>query len=347
MKKHLLLLLCLCLPVLSSIASNDSIFIDLDNNNSSQTVKRYFYDLTIAKVSINDKGIATISISINNTSPHFLYLFNRGYSKREVRREHDLIVKDYNCENMLETNYCEFLNRTYQITPNSSSDLGQIQINEDEENTVFIPIYVAKLKSSICNKLEVLNWELLKIVIHVNSEPDNYYSETERQCDSLIDIISQQKFCRHPQHNPKLEKQEEPFKTEINALRLACNKKLIELPKDSKYYKKYEDLKERLDNIDFANYEIDDCGDAKAHRSGSTHAHCKYCDMKFEQISEELDQLWWKLDNGTMNKEDAVKIVNKILNCCRNSPKHASDWKNSKTKFKNSSEESCKRIKNY
>lgn len=349
MKKRLLfIVLCLSFQALSLYASNDSILVDLDKKHPEQTIERFFYDITVSRVNVDSKGIATLSISINNKSSNDLYLFEKYYSKRELRRDHRVIVKNFNCENLLETTYCEFINSTLQIESQQQFTLGQIQIKEDLETTVLIPVYVTKLKSTICNKREIINWDPLHLVITVNSNPDPYYYDIESRCDSIIDVISQQHFCRHPQHNPKLEKQEEPFKKEIEQLRRSCKNRQNKLPKDSKYCKKYEVLLERLDNIDFTEYEIDDCGDVKAHSKPiATHSHCKYCDMKFEQINEELDVLWWNLDNGTVTKENAVKEVNKILNCCKNSTKHASDWKSGKTKFKKSIEESCRRIKNY
>lgn len=349
MKKQLLfIVLCLCLQALSLHASNDTILIDLDKNHPEQTIERFFYDITVSRVNVDSNGIVTLSISIYNKSSNDLYLFEKNYSKRELRRDHRIIVNNYNCEYLLETTCCEFINSTFSIEPQQQYVLGQIQISEDLQKTILIPVYVTKLKGSICNRREIINWDPLQLAVFVNSNPDPYYYDIEHQCDSLIDIISQQHFCRHQLHNPKLEKQEEPFKKEIERLSRFCKNRQNKLPKESKYCQKYEDLIERLGNIDFSEYEIDDCGDVKAHsKPAISHSHCKYCDMKFEQINEELDVLWWKLDNGTVTKENAVKEVNKILNCCKYSSKHASDWKSGKTKFKRSIEESCKRIKNY
>lgn len=349
MKKTVYLLFCLCLVSFSSYASWDSAKIKFSDSNTSETIQKTGYNIIVTKDNVTNDGVVTISISIkNNQTANFLYLFDRTVSKKELRQQYKIIVKDEGCRRMLETNYCKIISGSYCIVPLQYINLCQVQINEGSESRFVLPIYIAKKKGWFSNKMQISDWDLMELAISIEERTDHDIPRISRQCDSIIDVISKQQFCRHYKHVPTLEQQEAPFKKAVTELQQIILTKLSTTPTHSKYYSQYEELKNRLDRIDFKQYEVNDCGEARVVPStGTTHKHCKYCDMSLKEIFEIADVLYQQVDNSLIDKKTALIEANQILDCCKNSPKHASEWKNRGSKYRKAIEKGCDKIKKY
>ena len=349
MRKSIYLLFCLCIASLASYASTDRLVIKFNDNHTDDTISRSCYNIIISKGTANSEGIAKVYISIKNNDPFYsLYLFDKTYSKKELRKQYNIVIKNKECERALETSYCHFLSNVLCIPPFQLIPVGQLQIREGEEINIELPVFMAKKNNSLCNKMRIDNWDLPELSIGIEERVDPDFDNISHECDMLLRDIAQQQFCRHPLHQPQLEQQEEPYQTAVENLRQQIESKLLTLQSSSKSFRQYMSLKDKLDKIDFSQYEVNDCGDASKHikvGSGEVHPHCEYCDMTLEQIWSHLDNLYQKVDNNITNKKTAVNEANKILKCCKNSSKHATEWK--KSKYKKGIEDLCNKIKNY
>lgn len=357
MKNSAYLLIFLCLASLSahaSMAAIDKVFIKFNDTHTVETIQRDSYNIIVLKGEMDDNGYSAVSISIKNNAPaNSLYIFDRTMIQKELRQKYKIIVKDEVIKRMLETKQCSFISDSYCIVPLQLVTLNQVDIRVNQDTTLILPVYEAKERGWLFKKMQIIDWDYLEIVISIEEKPDSDLPDIRRQCDSIINEISKQQFCRHPLHIPKLQQQETPYIKEVGRLQALVLQKLSVIPEYSKYREQYNDLKNQLENIRFEAYEVDDCGDASSHltvpgkSSGSRPTHCKYCDMSLEQIYYHLDNLYQKVDNNLTNKKTAVSEVNKIMDCCKNHSKHASEWNSGKSKFKKGIETLCKNIKNY
>lgn len=359
MRKSVYLLFCFCFASLSAFASWGRFTIKFNDNHTDDTISRSCYNLIVSKGTVNDEGIAKIYISIKNNDPTYsIYLFDKTYSKKELRKYYRIVVNNKECEQVLETNYCKFISNVHCVPPFQLIPIGQLQIHEGEEMEIVIPVFMAKKKNSISNKMRIAEWDLLELSISLEEKNDPDYINISNECDKLLKEIAQQQFCRHPLHQPSLEQQEEPYQTAIENLRQQIESKLLNMRANSKSFRQYMSLKDRLDKIDFANYEVENCNDPSKHLkkgsgsgsssgSGDIHPHCRYCDMTLEQIWAHLDNLYQKVDNNITDKKTAVNEVNQILKCCKNSSKHANEWNSGKSKYRKGIENLCNKIKNY
>lgn len=348
MKKTAFLLLCLCLATLSAFADWDKVYVNFNDTQTSETIKRSGYNVIVNKERDNNDGTATLSIDIKNSNKtQSLYLFDKPLSKSELRKEYKIIVKDDGCKQMLMTNYCEFISDSYCIAPLQMANLGQVKIDVGRESKVVLPVYVAKKKGWLFKKMLIYDWDLLEIIINIEEKNDPDFLTIEQRCNTIIDIISQQQFCKHKKHKQSLMEQEAPFRDEVNELQQLISAKLEKLPRHSKYYSQYERLRKRLDNIEFV--EVDDkCGHDKATTSGGTGGKTtkpsKYDNMSLEDICSAIELLYQNLENENTKYETAYKEVNTILNSCKN--QHAAAWRR-KTDAKDCIEHYYYEIKNF
>lgn len=346
MKNRFFLLLCLCLTTFSSYASWSKADIRInDQKKTEDTVHSLYYDVIVERGIVENDGSTIVTISIQNNHPtSSLFLFGSPLSKKELRTQHGVIVRKDGCQQMLKNKYCELVSNRCRIEPQTVVILGKIKIKVGEEKGIDLPIYIAK-KQALCSKMLIHDWDELELTIKIEEEPNPEYNRLEEESRELITEISEQTFCKHKSHRPKLNEQKEPYIIAIIDLQDEILDKKAELPKYSNYREKYDLLWKQLNEIDLSKYESY-CEKHSGIIIDPPIHHCKYCNKTLEEIGATLDNLYKRLDLGKIEKKDAVNEVNMIQKCLKSNSKLASEWKSCTTGYKKSIEELCNKIKN-
>ena len=350
MRKTLFLLIVFCLATLSSFAYGDEFTVVLGEKHAKDTIiSRPFYNIHITDEGFDTKGIANVSISIKNTNAqNTLYIFPRTFLKKQLRKDHGIAVKDEKSGIMVESNYCNIINEICRIIPYQLLELSRIQIPERDEKQISLPVYIAK-KRFLSDKMKIFDCDYVELTLKVEERPDLDLSRIKNECDSVIEALKKQEFCR--QRPTQMAQQEKPFRDKIKQLQKTISQKLLALPAGSKYYRPYLEMNNQLKNVDFSEYEVD-CEEAvsqgrgQGQGSGKIH-HCPYCNMSLEAKCQRLENIYKNLDNDQIDLKQAIAEAKAIRECCKNNPKHAAEWKSGGSKYKKRIEDYCKAIENY
>ena len=199
MRKSVYLLFCFCFASLSAFASWGRFTIKFNDNHADDTISRSCYNLIVSKGTVNDEGIAKIYISIKNNDPTYsIYLFDKTYSKKELRKYYRIVVNNKECEQVLETNYCKFISNVHCVPPFQLNPLEQLQIHEGEEMEIVIPVFLAKKKNSISNKIQIFT----ETVSKRSKKTTRITSTSVMSATSFSKTLPSNSFAVTPSTNP-------------------------------------------------------------------------------------------------------------------------------------------------
>lgn len=322
-----------------SIFADEQKSVKLSDDNQKEQIRLGYCNLFVKMISSDDEGNARISIEIENLDEsNAIYIFGRAIPEKELKKQSPRIMFDKNFpgpkgKRNIDT-YRPVGNVLY-IEPSDKRLLPEIQITNAEKHLCRLPLYFAKYKKKRLlgadfgkNKMLLMEKTILELEIEVEQKPDEVYIRLADECDKLIEEINKQSFCNNLKHSPSLEEQEAPYKEKIDSLKSEIDNriKLKGWMSTDEGYKRYNSLKTKLSDIDFASLEKD-CG--KKHGQGSRNIQsCKYCNLTPQQIYQKLDDIYKKIytsNDRKATKESVMADVN-LLYSCR---KHSASWKKS------------------
>lgn len=351
MKKLLVFITFFLFAALSTFADEQK-RVKLDDGHSKEQVRLAYCNVFITKIDSDDDGNAKVTVEIENLDEsNVIILFGRTYPEKELKKLSPSITFDKNfpgtkgrrnIDTYREARYDRF------IEPSEKNMLPEIQVKSGEVQLCRLPLYIAKYKdkkffggSTGRNKMLLMEKQILELEIEVEVKPDEDFIRLEKECDNLIEELGKQTFCNNPKHKVSLERQESPYKDRINGIKSEIDDIISRHNwyTSDRGFQRYNGLKQKLDAIEFSNYE-GDCGIAKNHKSVPPRRHsCKYCNLSLQQIYHKLDDYYKKIYNSSnrkATKDGVMSDVNTLYRCCTdgNCTKHSSSWNNSEYKSK-------------
>lgn len=374
MKKALFTLMALCLACSTLFAQDMEIPVLLNDNQQELSIplkdqsNNPMLNISVKKGERSRTDKTEITLTIENLDPQqfVFWLFGQEYSERELKDRsrfprrivygkvfgHHDKTDVYRVGKENNNRYPDVLlgsDNNSLDNDNNSYDFN-IWVEESQTDTCVLPIYVGKNKNGLfCRRTELVTEKTITLYITVESETHKEYERLKQRCDSLIDAINDTIFCKHKLHRPNLEKQEEPFFKERDAIRYEIRTIMDnnDWPKNNINRQRYDELIEKLDKVEdlVQISEVEDCGDAKKHVA--TH-NCEYCKWTFKQIYDKLDRYNKQLDNGDVTKTEVIKDVKQLYKCYQNGPKTASNKrKEQQQQYKTKIEYLYKKINSY
>lgn len=354
MKKLLIFVTFFFLAAISTFAQDVQKKVKLSDDHTKEQVRLDYCNIFVTMTDIDDDGNAKVTVEIENLDKsNVIILFGQAYSEKYLKKRlsitFDKIYSGSKGEREIES-FREARNKDFLVEAKEQKKLPEISVRSTETYSCRLPLYVAGYKekkflgkSTRTNKLLLKDKQIVELEIEVEVKPDEDFIRLEKDCNDLIEKISQQTFCTHPKHKISLDSQEAPYKKEIAKIKTEIDEILSRnedkwYSKHDRRYEKYNGLKQKLDAIDFTNYE-GDCGNPKNHRTIPPRRHtCKYCNLSLQQIYHKLDDYYKKIYNSSNRKatKDAVMSdVNLLYRCCTDATctKHSS-WNNSEYKSK-------------
>ena len=280
-------------------------------------------DLNDYQLSIraNDYGNGTeISIDIKNNPLYHLFLFDRAYTEKELKKMKPSIRfdKKFYGATSRDLLICKALqdDGTMQITPDGNRSLTFKGIT-GERAQCLLPLYVVKFKKKgFLRKAKYLIYQRVKIELNITLQTtpkiDDDYERVSKACEDLIEEIGQLTFCDRKSHKPSYKEQIEPYETKIQDLKdeISDIKSANRWREKSPEYQQYKELIAKLEEIEFKKQYCGSCG-IKA-EPDPRHRHCAYCDKTTKQVWQQLDKTYKKIDNRQQKKSDALSSVNAL-----------------------------------
>lgn len=340
MRKKIVFMLLFFFAVVGSYA-NEVRKVKLDNEHTEKTESFGFCNVSVTKKYSDENGNTLVEVEIDNIDgENIIVLFGHDYSERELKKlplsiSLDSSIPGTKGERSIQVS--KDVPGMQVINPNEKKKLKIIEIKDGEERSCRLPFYIARYNNKRKTKIRLIEVVVEELIVEVESRDEDYI-RLESECDSLIGEISKQTFCNHPRHRISLESQEAPYKTRIDKIKAEIEE--IQPQKGFSFdrgYQRYDDLKQKLDAIDFTAYE-GDCGNPRNHKSVPSRSRhsCKYCNSSLQQIYHYLDDYYKKIYNRKTTKESVMADVNLLYKCCTDSncSKHASLWNSSEYKSK-------------
>lgn len=306
----------------------------------------------------NSQGQTAVQLELENSSKYSFLLFDRVWSKKELRKKPNCIVMDkyFGGETTLKVENIKLINKDgiEEIKPDERYTFRELLVNEGETYECKIPIHLAEPKRGLfCKKRKKMNCPFeYTIQIKVDTK-DKVYEKLKLECDSLLmafdEALERKKFCTNARHVPSFDEQTEEYFNKIHELGNQVYQCIKNCPTESKKHKRYDTLwdsinkmeKRMLDDLEYYKSRKYDCGQHKRQVSPS----CNYCKLTLKDIWKRMQSLYLDLRNEEKQRDEVLKEANDLYNCCTNHKKQERQWKNSE--YKKAIEEYYKSIKNY
>lgn len=311
MRRRLYVTLLCAMQMLFAVAQDEQRSIEVVVNDS-QPVEIDFEACRLA-VSAIESGDSEVSLSIdlkNNTS-NYIFLFERDYTKKDLRKEKIRFDKKSYGSTSRRTLACEGVNddEMLRIAPSGNSILTIDGITNDVKRCE-LPLYIARSKK-ICKKKFVI-MRRVKVILNVTIIPetviDDKYEGISQRCAILIDDISNTSICTRPTHPISVDRQKMDFVSRIVAIKEQISevKSAHRWDERDEEYQKYKELIVQLDNIEFNEAYCGQCGQTRDPHK------CKYCNMPSGKVVDEAQRIFTNLDNGDITKSDAIKNIEQL-----------------------------------
>lgn len=344
MKKLLIFVTFFFLAAISTFADEQK-KVKLDDGHTKEQVRLGYCNVFVTRADIDDDGNAKVTVEIENLDEsNVIILFGHAYPEKELKKLSPSITFDKNFpgtkgQRNIDT-YKEARNVLF-IEPSEKIMLPEISVRSTETQLCRLPLYIAKYKdkkflgtTTRTNKMLLLEKQILELEIEVEVKPDEDFIRLEKECNDLIEDISNQTFCTNSKHKPSLERQEAPYKEKIGKIKSEIDEIVSRHNwyTSDRGYQRYNGIKQKLDAIDFSRYE-GDCGKKHGGTKPTPNPGCKYCKLTPQQIYHKLDDYYKKIyssNNRKATKDAVMSDVNLLYNCGKHSPA----WKNSDYKSK-------------
>lgn len=336
MKQLLTLITLFFFAANATNAANERESVKLDDDNPQWHKKIAKCNFFVKKGDIDDDGNTKVTIEIENLDENnVVILFERAYTEKCLNEQHIAFDKTFpGDKGQREIDTYKGIPEKIYINPTEKRTLPEIQAKGGEVQLCRFPLYFANYKGKSRKKLLLLEQQIIELKIEVEVKPDENFSRLDKESNDLIDEISKQTFCNNPKHKVSLEKQKAPYEDKIAKIKNDIDSIVKkEYFKKDRMAKEYENIKQKLDSIDFSR-RYGDCGN---HKPTPIRRHsCKYCNLSLQAIYHKLDDYYKKLHNRKTTKSAVIEDVKILYRCCTdvNCTRHTSSWRNSEYKAK-------------
>lgn len=283
---------------------------------------------TLTDTQIKD-GAARVLIDINNSSSNGLYIFHEAYTEKELKKMAQpyklKFSKSYpGTKGHRSVEPADGLGGRVVLNPYRGATIYDVVVYDGIKTDFMFPFYLVEYKNNsefsrgkkIVRKVEVA----IEFDIHL-AEPREYI-EMKEQVDTLIAELKNLTFCDNPKHSPTLEEQKQVYIDRIDSIKT----RIDSVQRDNGWNftadehsrrrvetdicKKFLALESLLYEINIENVPVQDCGEHKV--AAPVHS-CRYCSYSFQQILNQLDNIYMKVSNSddpvAVRKEYASEVV--------------------------------------
>lgn len=339
--KRLLTLATLFFVAALSVFADEQKIIKLDNVHIREQVNMPFCNVFVTWANVDEEGNAKVNIEIENLDEsNVIIIFGHAFPEKELKKLSPSITFDKKYPGSKGHRNIDTYKQDQSvifIEPSEKLALSEVSVRDAAPLICRLPLYIAKYKDKKIlvartgRKLLLMEKQILELEIEVDQKPDEDFVSLEKEANDLIKRISKQSFCTNKKHSPSLSKQEAPYKDKINRIKSDVDKIISRnnWQTSSWKYVKYNEIKQKLDAIDFSDYERD-CG--KKHGKPEP-VGCKYCKLTPQQIYHKLDDYYKKIyssNNRKATKDAVMSDVNLLYSCGKHSPAWKSSNYNSK-----------------
>lgn len=324
MKKLLILSILFAITAISCYADEENKIV-LSENHAEETI-----DFGFCKIFISAEDDANVNIKIENKKEdYYLILFGHAYTEKILKKQKPSVIfnKKYvgNKGKRIISGYQPIGEVPLLIPQSEKRELPLISAKNGKIKC-HLPIYIAKPNKKR-TKMVLMRLETIDLLIEVNERISKDYDRLKREVDDLTNAISAQTFCNHPRHSPSLEEQEKPYKEKIESIKNEIDsiREAHNWWNADESFRKFRDLKEKLDAISFSSLE-QDCGKRHERAIVRPRHSCKYCKLSDQQIYNKLDNYYQKLKTRKVKKDDIMSDVKLLYSC--------PSWKNGAYKDK-------------
>lgn len=303
----------------------------------------------------DNQGYTPVRIELQNTSTDYDFLLcDHSWDKKELRKSFIYIDKGYTGESTQSVVNIEMKGVDNYIQGNSDNKhtFRSIYVGEGKELEIKIPVHLVKPKPGLfCKKRKKLYGVIpCTLRITVNTK-DRVYENLQVECDSLFNAfnaaLTRKEFCTHPKHlkNISLEDQAAKFFNERQELENRVYGYYMKCSVNSKKFNRYEAL---YDSVHMMKRKMEDCLAYYKHDCGEHPVvirPCKYCSLGLEEISKQMQNLYYDLYNKQKTKPEVLPLARALHNCCINHKKQVRQWNNSE--YKKTIEDNYNSIINY
>lgn len=359
MRKTLFALIACCMAATTAFAQHFEFTLSEDHPQGNHSFEINNFDGTgtlFVELSGNkpdEYGRWPVQIKLENSSYYSFLLFDSNMDKKELRKHHIKLGKNYTGTNSKQIEEIELGKDNGQgiaeVKTNEKYVFSEFKLVENRDYyQVTIPIHLAK---PICKKWnKIIGYNDCTVSIKIDNR-DEVYEKLRTECDTLETALSEALerkvdiICTHPNHPQTFDEQTKEYTNAIQAFRGQIEQRMKGLSPNGNKYKNYDDLLKSLKSMeeDLEKYKGEEhyCGKdttpKKKTGSGSgTDSGCQYCNRSLEWICSELEGLCQELyrSSPTVTKQDAVKKAKALYNCCTTHETHSKQWKNSQYKEK-------------
>lgn len=346
MRKFLFILLGLSLAY-ANVRADEQKKVSLSNDHTQETISLGYCNIFATLNSQEGEEVGNVTIELENLDEsNVLILFDEAYSEKSIKKLNTSIRFDKKFGGTKNKRvidpYNQPLSQVMLFQPSDKLALPAIRVTNEQSEKCRMPIYIAKFKGK--KKLILLEKQVIELDIEAELKPSKEFLSLSSECDKLESDIKRTLICTNSNHKASASKQKEPYEKRIEALKDKIDNIIAAhgWSAGDAGYKRYNELKNRLDNAEFRE---GDCG--KHGRKGHS---CSYCGLSLQQIYHQLDDIYKKIYSSSNRKDAKAAVmgqVNALYQCCTATDcgKHAAAWKKGGD-YKNKIVERYNRIKN-
>lgn len=342
MIKRIFVLILLSLSIMSVSYADVKKKVKLDNDKHfNEIIETSSCNIFLELADVENNGNLKIKVSMENIEESSnIVMFERAYDERTLKQMRPKFKYDKNfpgAKGLRMLDACANIDSRIHLEPSQKVVLMTLSGKDGLRTTVRLPIYTVEYK---CKKILFIKTfeyrlkqkEVIELEIGVDLKPDETYIQITKECDNILDEFEGLLFCTNSKHKPSLEHQQSEFQAKIDSL-ISKIDNIIESNgwfSSEKYYKLYDQQKDRLKSINLKDKE-GDCGEHKV-----VYVHkCKFCKLSLQQIFHRLDDIYQEIHSNDSSERSAlkdkyIKDVKAMYNCAIQRP----NWKRSDFKDK-------------
>jgi hypothetical protein len=345
MRKTILLLQAFLLSTLYCQAGRPVKITLTDNNTKQAKNVNSSCNIVATREAGSNDGEFDVTIEMENRDDmQLLCLFKRSYTVKDLKKRRPVSVKFDKYFPVDKKNRviesCKELEGDVFIDPQEKKWLLNISVEKGEPATITLPIYIAKYKNRKRRRLLLEEEDEIELTIKVDAAPvakyDAAFPRLKESCDSLMEELDRhrngsRRFCTDYRHEPHYETAEQPFRDKIEEIISEIDNIVNRerLSADSERGQKYQELHDRLTDIDFSQYEYD-CG---RHGIPPYPPKCNYCKKSLSAIYNDMNLYYQRAGGGI--KSNYEKGMKAMYNCCSKHKAHRNEWKKNSQTVKN------------
>ena len=307
MKRSIFVFILSLLHVLFVSAQDVQKSIELVINDNSPVELKFNFCMLSFSAHQTSESYIILDIDVLNNSQNHILLFGKPFTEKGLKK-HKIRFdkKKYGTANR-SIALCEGLagSEILSIMPSGNRTITIDSISGNSKRCEF-PLYFTKTKKK---KYYIVS--RAKIVVNVQFKDDksaSEYENIEKQCMNLINEIKNVSICPKKNHPVSIDKQKEPYNEKILDLKdvISDIKSSHGWKERDEEYQKYKLLIAQLDNVKFVTKYCGQCGEQQPSHK------CSYCEMTPRDVLTSLQRTYQLLDNGELNKKDAITKVELI-----------------------------------